>query len=150
MDTIASCAFGVDAQSFSNDDSMFVKYALNIFRQDFRQGMMAILAALPLGRKFMDAFGLSILKVTETEFFYEAIVASLKHRRESKTKRNDLIDMMLAAIKGELAEEAETEEQFEKDAKLNHKAEKHDFDELVISISYWEVCVLKLNVVSGS
>ena len=139
MDTIASCAFGVDAQSFTNDDSVFVKNAINIFRQDFRQGLMAMLAALPLGRRFMDAFGLSVLKVTETEFFYDAIVASLKYRRESKTKRNDLIDMMLAAIKGEITEEAESEEQFEKDAKLNHKAEKHDMDELV---SLRDLCVM--------
>ena len=134
MDTIASCAFGVDAQSFTNDKSQFVQYALNIFKQDFRQGLLAFLAFLPLGHKVMNAFGLSVLRVTETEFFYEAISASLKYRRESKTKRNDLVDMMLEAIKGELSEdhnEAEAD-QYEKDSKLNHKAEKHNMDELVV------------------
>ncbi len=33
MDTIASCAFGVDAQAFTNDKSKFVEYAANIFKQ---------------------------------------------------------------------------------------------------------------------
>ena len=32
MDTIASCAFGVDAQAFRNDKSKFVEYAANIFK----------------------------------------------------------------------------------------------------------------------
>ncbi len=33
MDTIASCAFGVDAQAFTNEKSLFVKYASNAFSQ---------------------------------------------------------------------------------------------------------------------
>ena len=133
MDTIASCAFGVDAQSFTNPNSQFVEFAVNIFKQDFRQGALAFLAFLPFGRKIMNVFGLSVLKITETEFFYEAISASLKYRRESKTKRNDLIDMMLDAIKGELTEEHDPEaDQYEQDSKLSHKTEKHDFDELII------------------
>ena len=32
MDTIASCAFGVDAQSFTNTESQFVKNAKAVFR----------------------------------------------------------------------------------------------------------------------
>ncbi len=32
MDAIASCAFGVDAQSFTNKESKFVEYARNIFK----------------------------------------------------------------------------------------------------------------------
>lgn len=133
MDTIASCAFGVDAQSFTNPNSKFVQYAVNIFKQDFRMGALAFLAVLPFGRKIMNAFGLSVFKITETEFFYEAVIASLKCRRETKSKRNDLIDMMLDAIKGELTEEQDPEaDQYERDSKLNHKTEKRDFDEIII------------------
>ena len=32
MDTIASCAFGMDAQSFTNKESRFVQNARSIFR----------------------------------------------------------------------------------------------------------------------
>ena len=34
MDSIASCAFGVDAESFDNPQSKFVKNARDIFRSD--------------------------------------------------------------------------------------------------------------------
>ncbi len=33
MDTIASCAFGVDAQAYTNKDSKFVQYGSRIFEQ---------------------------------------------------------------------------------------------------------------------
>ena len=57
----------------------------------------------------------SVMRETETEFFYSAIMSSLNHRRQTKTRRNDLIDLMLDAIKGEMETGAdEEEEQFEK------------------------------------
>jgi len=134
MDTIASCAFGVDAQSFTNDKSLFAKYAKNVFSQDAVAGLKMMVMALPYGRQLMDLFGISYFKVTETEFFYNVILDSLKQRRESKGRRNDLVDLMLDAIKGELKDDEEVHEdnQFEKDAKLNHVAKKGEFDELVI------------------
>jgi hypothetical protein len=39
-------------------------------------------------------------KEEETNFFYEVVVESLKQRRESKVRRNDLVDLMMDAIKG--------------------------------------------------
>ncbi len=64
----------------------------------------------------MRALGISMTKVTETEFFYEAVISSLKHRRETKTRRNDLVDLMVDAIKGDIAHEEDehSNEQFEK------------------------------------
>ena len=32
MDAVASCAFGVNAESFTNEKSLFVKHAKNVFR----------------------------------------------------------------------------------------------------------------------
>ena len=117
MDTIASCAFGVNAQAFSNKDSKFVKYAANIFRQTVTDGikLAALFLPLDLGVNFMRLIQVAVTKQTETEFFYKVVMESLKQRRESKTRRNDLIDMMLDAIKGDIEEDAnETEDQFEK------------------------------------
>ena len=34
METIATCAFGVSAETFSNDDSQFVRSAKAIFRRE--------------------------------------------------------------------------------------------------------------------
>jgi cytochrome P450 family 6 len=133
MDAIASCAFGVDAQSYTNKDSLFVKYASNIFKQTPKQALLFFGAMIPGGRALFDALGVSVMKPTETEFFYNAVMASLKSRRESKHRRNDLVDLMVDAIKGEVTEDKEHEDnQFEKDAKLNHQTKKGEFDELTI------------------
>jgi len=70
MDTIASCAFGVDAQSFSTSDSKFVTYAKNIFQQDFGQ-MMKLMTCMfvPFGKKILNTLGKStFFKDMETEF----------------------------------------------------------------------------------
>ena len=63
-------------------------------------------------------------------------MTTLKQRKESKTRRNDLVDLMLDAIKGDLKNEAgdrDSEQQFEKDGKLNHEVtKKGDLDEFSI------------------
>ena len=117
MDTIASCAFGVDAQAFTNKDSIFVKHASRIFENTATDGIKFFLLFLPfnIGTTFMRMLNISVFQKTEIEFFYEVILESLKARRESKTRRNDLIDMMLDAIKGDIEiEHNENHEQFEK------------------------------------
>ena len=38
METIATCAFGVNAETFSNDDSQFVKNAKGAYTYDVRSG----------------------------------------------------------------------------------------------------------------
>ena len=158
MDTIASCAFGVNAESFTNKKSKFVEYAGNIFKQRLSSMLRIVLAMIPGGLKIMKTFKISVMPfIQETEFFYQAILSSLNHRRENKTRRNDLVDLMLDAIKGDMDHEVEEEEeQFEKvfsffsssymtfnysytpffnfilkDAKLNHHSKK-TFDELII------------------
>ena len=133
MDTIASCAFGVDAQSFEDSNSKFVQYAANIFKRSKADALKILLALIPGGSRFLRFFNVSITKETETEFFYEVIMSSLKQRRESKHRRNDLIDLMMDAIKGDIKhDELGNQDQFEKDAKLDHVPKKGEFDEMVI------------------
>ena len=115
METIASCAFGVNAECFSNKDSKFVKFADRMFEFKFTDAMKFILAMIPGGISFLRALNLSVTESTSSEFFYEAVMSTLNHRRETKVRRNDMIDLMLDAIKGDLDEdENEEEEQFEK------------------------------------
>ena len=137
MDTIASCAFGVDAQSFTNDKSLFVQYAKNIFHQDVTQGLKLVFTLLlpfGLGKRILNAMGKSVFfRVTETHFFYDVLKESLKLRKQSNQRRNDLVDLMLDAIKGDLdSADDKDEEQFEKDAKFKHTAKRGTFDELEI------------------
>ena len=69
---------------------------------------------LPFGYKLFGFLNISVSKGTETEFFYNAVMSSLKHRQESKTRRNDLIDLMMDAISGDIDKEKDHEDQFEK------------------------------------
>ncbi len=75
---------------------------------------------MPGGYYILRMLGISATKATETEFFYQAVMSSLQHRRETKTRRNDLIDLMMDAIKGEIKveEDEHANEQFEKVRKL--------------------------------
>ena len=50
MDSIASCAFGVDAQSFSNRDTKFVQNAREIFRRKLVDGLKFLGLMMPGGR----------------------------------------------------------------------------------------------------
>ena len=133
MDTIASCAFGVNAESFINEKSKFVEYAKNLFLQRAGDAFKMIIFLLPGGYHILNALNVSLTKDTETDFFYQAILSSLNHRRQENVRRNDLIDLMLDAIKGEgMEEDVEDEDQFHKDAKLNHTSAKKNLDELSI------------------
>jgi len=105
MDTIASCAFGVNAESFTNEKSKFVKYAKNLFLQRAGDVFKMIIFLMPGGYHILNALNVSLTKDTETGFFYQAILSSLNHRRQENERRNDLIDLMLDAIKGEGMEE---------------------------------------------
>ncbi len=54
--------------------------------------------------------------------FLQAIVDALQHRRESKVRRNDLIDLMIDAMEDKLQEDTSGEplDQYEADSKLEH------------------------------
>ena len=134
MDTIASCAFGVNAQSFENADSPFATYAKNILTLDFKQMLKMVVAFFPMGNIFMNFLGISVFAEKETDFFYDIVMSTLKHRRQSGKRRNDMIDLMLDAVKGELkSEPQESQNQFEKDATLKTTSRNHkELDELVI------------------
>ena len=117
MDTIASCAFGVDAQAFTNKDSKFVQYADRIFKNTFSDGIKLFLIMIPfnIGVYILCLLKQPFWKKNEAEFFYNVILDSLKQQRESKMRRNDLIDMMVDAVKGEIDHEHDhNQNQFEK------------------------------------
>ena len=134
MDSIASCVFGVDAESFSDIETPFVKNAKSCFRKTigdiFRLGIMMI----PFGMYLRKWFQIEIFKPKETHFFISVIKATLEQRNQSKERRNDLIDMMIDAMKNVQVEEEQKMEsvtQYEKDTMLNHKG-KRSYDELTL------------------
>ena len=51
MDTIASAAFGIDAESFTNDKSKFIEYAKNIFKSRLIDGLKMAIAIIVCNEK---------------------------------------------------------------------------------------------------
>ena len=93
--------------------------------------ILAVLA--PGGGLLFRLFGMSATKAKETEYFYNVVMSSLKARKESRTRRNDLVDMMLDAVKGELSTDHNDNEDEQLDVSINHKSStKPELDELTI------------------
>ena len=132
MDVLASCAFGVDGDFFSESESPFVTNAKAIFTADKWAALRGMMLVLPFGIKILNGLGYSVT-AKETEFFCDVVTSTLKHRKESKTRRNDLIDMLSDAMKGDLKQEEETNlDQFDQDTKLKDHIQKKDYDEFSI------------------
>lgn len=116
MDTIASCAFGVDAQSFNSAKiSPFVQNATSFQKMTGLESLKVALASLPFGGKILTTLKIPFSKVAETDFFYNVVMDSMKLRQENKEKRNDLVDMMIEAFRD-----------------LEHKSSNEKLDEVAI------------------
>jgi len=137
MDALASCAFGVDAQSFTNDKSVFVKHAAKIFQNTSSELVISFSKMIPGVSRVLAALNINCFKPTETKYMRDVILHALRARRESGQRRNDLIDMMLDCIKdGETLDENEnddTHSQYDADMKFDHevKNKKITEDEIV-------------------
>ena len=128
LDALASCAFGVDSESFSNgDDSVFQKQVKKIF--DFGtvqiiQTIVAMITARPI-KKLFHAFGFknfaTVANLDAFVFFQNVVEASIKQRKESKVRRNDLVDLMIDALEGKLDDETA------QDSDANVKSKKAEF-----------------------
>jgi len=135
LDALASSAFGVDGQSFKNKDSVFVKNAAAIFKQSALENCIFALKFIPGVPELCEFFKIDANKPKETRFFRDIILQTIRARKETKERKNDLIDLMLDCIKEDIKEDVieEPTDQYEQDMKLtaNNKS-KHNLDELTV------------------
>ena len=73
-----------------------------MIRNRVTDAMKFLVLILPGGKYVMRAFGWSVQPKKETEFFYDIVLRTMKQRKESGVRRNDLIDMMMDAIRGDI------------------------------------------------
>jgi cytochrome P450 len=105
METIASCVFGINAGSFKSSDSPFVKSAQEMFSLSAKDALRIFGYFLPGVRQIADAMKYPIMKPQPIQFLIDSITQTIKHRLQSKSRRNDMIDLMIDAMKGELRNE---------------------------------------------
>jgi len=140
MDSIASCAFGVDPESFTNKESSFVKNAARVFTTKPIDMLMILLALIPGFQTLNKYLKLSIFPAPETSFFVNIIKQTIENRKNTKERRNDMVDLMLDAIREEDSNSKKDEnennnhedEQFEKDSKLTNVNKKTLINEINI------------------
>lgn len=99
-DVIASCAYGVEANSLENPDGEFRKAGYAIFDRSFWRSLeLPAFFMLPQVMKF---FNFLTFSAKGTKFIMSTIVEVMAAREASGNKRNDLIDTLLDLKKADI------------------------------------------------
>lgn len=94
MDTIASCAFGIDCNSFSDSKPIFAEKAEAFFRiEGLRKMKFTFMVTMP---KLYNALGLRA-DTPEMEFFAKVSREATVARQKGRQRRGDFLDIMLEA-----------------------------------------------------
>jgi cytochrome P450 len=122
----------VNADSFQDPNSVFLRYAARIFKNNPWDMFMLFMRFVPGFRYILTGLKINTNKPRETKFLSKLVRQTIKQRRESGQRRNDLIDLMIDCIKEDKTDETrvedhpeEEEDQYEQDMKLksDHNAQ---------------------------
>ena len=137
LDALATCAFGVDAQSFSNEKSVFVKYASAVFINSPIDNILMFGKLIPGVAKAFSLLKINTMKPKATKYLSDVILHALRARKDSGARRNDMIDLMLDAIKeGDNVDENDNSEevsQYDKDMEFDHKKQSKVTEEEIVA-----------------
>ncbi len=113
LETIASCAFGVKADSFKSGKSQFVRTAHSFFDFGTLDIARTIAYMIPGIKHLMDLLRLPVFKPKQARFFYDVLQKTIRHRMETKETRNDLIDLMIDAMKKDDTDDKKSKKEFD-------------------------------------
>jgi len=108
VDVIATCAFGIEVNSFQNPTNDFHRIAGKVanFSSLLTTLKFAGYFAVP---KLMRALKIKFFDEETTEFFQKAINETMKVREQQGIIRHDMINLLIQAKKGKLTHEKENE-----------------------------------------
>lgn len=92
-DVIASCAYGIQANSLENPDAEFRRAGKSMFTLTFKRGIE--LTSFFLLPQIMRLFRFSLFSGLTTKFIQTTIPHVMSEREKSGIKRNDLIDTLI-------------------------------------------------------
>jgi cytochrome P450 len=144
IDAIASCAFGVETGSFGNTESEFLRHSRELFIFDKFTFPKILLSQMTPNVIKRAAASLNLVNMfrwpfanEHSKFLMDVVDTSFQRRKESKTKRSDLLDMMIEAVEGILDSSDDNNihasDQFEKDAKITGHIKKKNlsYDDII-------------------
>ena len=112
VDVIASCAFGIEVNSFKNPENDFYRIAMKVTNLNIVRQIIVFFGYM-IFPKLMKMMGFYIMDKELTDFFHHATHETMKVREEKGIVRNDMINLLMQARKGQLehsqAEEKTTE-----------------------------------------
>lgn len=109
VDVIASCAFGIECNSFENSDNEFHKIAMNVTNfMSFKTTLK--FAGYLLVPPVMKAFNIKFFGDDVEHFFHEAVYETMRIREEKGIVRHDMLNLLMQVRKGGLKHDAKEEE----------------------------------------
>merc|ERR1712223_543540 len=143
LDALATCAFGLDFNSFSSESSnAFVENAAEVFKQDIWTSLV-FLKFIPGLAKLFEFFNFNVQKPKQVKFFKEIVTKTLKQRAETGQRRNDMIDMMLDVINDIENEEVQEKLQREVDEAWEDAGGEFPDYAKIQSLPYTEMAIME-------
>ena len=97
MDVIASCAFGIECNSLTQEKSIFAEKANDVFSMSFFK-ILKFMGILLLPQKFIDLTGISFID-DSWRFFKSVSKETASIRKDQEKSRGDFLDLLLAEQK---------------------------------------------------
>lgn len=91
-DVIGSCAFGIEMNALSNEDSEFRRIGRDVFRQPWSDHLRAKIKVF--SPWLYDILGYILPDTEITSFFMRLVVDSMDYREKNNIVRNDFIDTL--------------------------------------------------------
>lgn len=110
VDVIASTAFGIEVNSFADPLNAFHQAASKLTAFGSMKMVMKIVAHMTMP-SLMKLLDIKIFDKESCAFFSSAIIDTMRVREEKGIVRNDMINLLMQAKKGQLAHVKETDEE---------------------------------------
>lgn len=107
VDVIASCALGIEVNSFENPKNEFHEFAIKMVGQFGSFLSMLKIIAYFFVPKLMLKLKVRLFSEDTTKFFQDAISETMKIREQQGIVRPDVINLLMQAKKGKLSYEIE-------------------------------------------
>ncbi|XP_065342834.1 uncharacterized protein LOC135941347 [Cloeon dipterum] len=106
-DVIATTAFGVETNAVQNPEEKFYKYAQKL--TDVGPVRTLIALCLMVFPKLLSSMGFSFTSKDVTSYFQQLIKGAMEHREKKNISRPDMLQLLMAAQKDKLKNEADNE-----------------------------------------
>ncbi|XP_031353131.1 probable cytochrome P450 6a13 isoform X1 [Photinus pyralis] len=103
-DVIGSCAFGLECNSFTNEDAAFRHHGRQIFAPETKIKALIGLFAM-ITRKWANRLGVPLFPKDSSSFFFNVVKDTVKYRRENGFSRKDMLQIVMDLQKGTLTME---------------------------------------------